>query len=113
MINFDELVLGPCMDTFGEVNQGYPAPFYMPKSAGSYVMKGGIFDPSYTEIKLKDGIPVTVLMPVLGCRDIDFVGTPVQGDRVQLRGKTYDVREVRIDGHGGIELMLNLSPVTE
>lgn len=113
-ISFEDLVLGPCMATFGEVNQGWPAPFYIPKSAAPYTMYGGIFDPSYKEMKIgKDGIPVTVLMPVLGCREGDFTGKPEQGDRVKLRCRTYDIREVRIDGHGGIKLMLNLSPVTE
>ena len=105
-LSFDSLVLGPCISVFCEVNQGYPAIVYMPISAGAYTI-GGIFDPSYEEIIIKNGEPVTRKVPVIGCKASDFTAMPQQDDSVQARGKTYVIREVRDDGHGGIMLMLN------
>ena len=105
-INFDTLVLAPCFSTFTETNQGYPAIVYMPANSGRFIITG-IFDPAYKEVKFKEGEPVTVQSPVLGCRASDFIVPPLQDDQVQIRGLVYKVREVRIDGHGGIKLMLN------
>lgn len=113
-LNFDTLVLGPCLATFGELNQSYPAPIYYPQFGGSFSING-IFDPSYEELRIKDGQAVTVKLPVLGCKQSDFSGHnfPLQGDQVKLRGMVYDVREVRDDGHSGITLMLNATTVPD
>jgi hypothetical protein len=110
-INFDSLVLGPCMQTFGETNQGFPIGLYKPANGGSFTING-IFDAAYKEIKIKEGEPVTVHMPVFGFRVSDFPNPPsnwafLQGDQIKLRGDWYVVRECRDDGHGGIKLMLN------
>jgi len=106
MLSFDKLVLKPCMDTFGEVNQGYPIPIYLPKSAGQFTIDG-VFDAAYREDVIRDGQIVTVTMPVFGAREAEFQTYPKQDDYIQIRGKTLQVREVRTDSHGHLKLMLN------
>lgn len=105
-LDFNKLVLGPTIGTFGEVNQGYPIPLFSPDKSADYTADG-VFDEAYKEHIIKDGEAVTVVMPVLGVKLVDFQVIPLQGDNVVIRGKTYIIREVRIDGHGGAKLMLN------
>lgn len=116
MISFDELVLGPCMETFGEINQGFPAVMYTPRvgghiPVGSFAING-IFDPMSVEIQMKNGEPTTVHFPVLGCKISDFPNPPsnwnlLQGDMISARGKNYTIREAKDDGHGGLKFYLN------
>ena len=106
--NFDQLVLGPCVDTFGEVNQGFPIPIYTPERGGQFNIDG-VFDEAYKENVIRDGEIVTVTMPVLGVRASGMLIEGKQGDEVIVRGKTYTVREVRPDSHGHLKLMLNLA----
>lgn len=105
-IDFDKLVLAPCMATFGEVNQGKKIPLFVPQGGLSFEIDG-VFDEAYRENVLHDGLPVTVEMPVFGAREIEFQTYPKQNDNIQIRGKTYVVREVRRDSHGHLKLMLN------
>lgn len=110
-INFDSMVLGPCMATFGEANQGYPTAVYTPANGAPFPLPG-IFDPMTEEVRLKEGIPVTVHFPVFSFRASDFQNPPanwnlLQDDQITVRGKTYQVRECKDDGHGGIALFLN------
>jgi len=107
-LDFDTLVLKPCMDNFGEVNQGYPLPVYVPKQGAKFTIDG-VFDKAYRENVSQDGQIVTVTMPVFGAREIEFIVPPKQGDQIILRGDTYDVREVRPDSHGHLKLMLNFT----
>jgi hypothetical protein len=104
-LDFDGLVLKHCMDAFGESvsydSARSPAPFTIT----------GIFDEAYSEIVLDRGEPLTTLMPVLGVRLAEFPADfpPLQSDQLTLvrTCERFTVREVRIDGHGGVKLMLN------
>lgn len=102
MIDWDSLVLGPVQGVFGEPVMFLPA-------IGSPLAVSGIFDEAYREVDLAGGMAVTTESPVLGIRVSDFSVLPVQGDQVTVasRSKTYVVREVQIDGHGGAKLLLN------
>lgn len=106
MLDFNKLVLGPTIATFGEVNQGYPIPLFSPDKGEDFTADG-VFDEAYREHVIKDGEAVTVTMPVLGIKVADCPILPVQDDNVVIRGQTYIIREVRVDGHGGAKLMLN------
>ena len=110
-LSFDATVLTACMNTFGEVNQGFPIGVYTPANGPAFNLNG-IFDPSYKEEKIKNGEPITVHMPAFGFKISDFKNPPsnwalLQGDSIVLRSKKYVVREARDDGHGGIKLLLN------
>jgi hypothetical protein len=107
-LSFDQLILAPCMNTFGEVNQGYPIPTYYPRLGEPFELNG-VFDHAYREHVIQDGLPVTVTMPVFGVRASDCVIYPEPDDEISIRGKTYVVREARPDSHGHIKLMLNFS----
>lgn len=99
-VDFDNLVLAPCIAVFGE------AITYIPRLSSRFPVNG-IFDPAYTELVVIDGEPVTQTMPVMGIRLSDFPQKPLQDDTLIARGKVYRVREVRVDGHGSAKLMLN------
>lgn len=116
-VDWDGLVLAPCMEVFGETavytaaaagfgdfafgesGFGSTAPFEIT----------GVFDEAYREVDLLDGPGITTAMPVLGIRLAEFSSPPAQGDQLIVRGQTFVVREVRPDGHGGAKLMLNLA----
>jgi hypothetical protein len=109
-IDLDRLVLGPAMRVFGEEGQGYPIAIYTPAGQSSFELREVVFDIASNEIKFdNDGTPLTTVRPTCGVRLALFPGgsTPAQGDQIQLRGKVYDVAEVRPDGHGHARLMLN------
>jgi voltage-gated potassium channel Kch len=110
------LVIGPCMAVFGE-----PVTYFA-KTASFAIT--GVFDEAYIELTplgagemeerydLSLGSPshITAEMPVLGVQLTQFPPTaqPMQTDTLQVRGATYVVREVRLDGHGAAKLMLNM-----
>lgn len=95
----------PCADAFGE-----PVT-YSPATGGSFSVPG-IFDEAYREVTLAgDGSALTTAMPVLGVRLADFTDPPLQGDQLTIvrTGETYVVKEVRVDGHGWAQLLLNFA----
>lgn len=105
MIDWDQNLLAPLQETFGEpVN-------YRPAGAAAYDISG-IFDRAYTqEVEpLEDGDPtINTTNPVLGVRDADFRKPPQQGDRLYLyrEQRVYTVLDVQPDSHGGTKLVLN------
>jgi hypothetical protein len=101
-VDWDQMVLAPNMAVFGECAT------YSPKG-GSPFQVTGIFDEEYHEVGLLEGPAITSAMPVLGIRLAEFPSPPKQGDQLTVCGKTFAVREVRPDGHGGAKLMLNLA----
>lgn len=100
-VDFNKLVLQPCIAIFGEPVK------YNPRLGPAQFCLNGVFDKAYTEIVVHDGVPVTQTLPVLGVKLEDFPSPPLQGDHLLARGDVYKVREVRIDSHGGAKLMLN------
>lgn len=104
MVNFDALVIGPLQGVFGEMVIFHPV-------IGSQLPVTGVFDKGYTkEVLFEDGsVGVTTFSPTLGIQLSQFTVQPVQNDRfyVPSVNTTYVVREPRLDGHGGMRLMLN------
>ena len=101
-IDWDQFVLGPLEDVFGE-----PAT-YIPATGTSYAITG-VFDSAYKDVGLIDmEVDANTVQPVLGVRTGIFLSPPVQGDQVRVLsvGKLYLVRDVRPDGHGWTKLML-------
>lgn len=110
MLDFDALVLAPCVAAFGETAQGYPASVYAPATGQPFALDG-IFDRAYREVDALTGMPISSARPVFGVRLSVFPAgmAPASGDQVTIRGTVYVVREVRPDGHGEAKLMLNLA----
>ena len=96
-------MLAPNIDVFGE-----PATFSPAVGASFDFM--GIFDNAYKEISMSDfGTEITSVYPVIGINLADFPNVPLQGDSLTIQGtgKTYIVRDVQPDSHGGAMLILN------
>ncbi|GCE81703.1 head-tail joining protein [Komagataeibacter oboediens] len=107
-IDFGQLVLGPCLDTFGAP---YP---WKSQTLTDPVTITAIFDDGYEALDPMGTIPgmaptdITTSLPRLGVRLSDFPVPPVQGDTFVIDGRTYAIREVQPDSHGGARLDLNL-----
>lgn len=101
------LVLGPCQDVFGE------SLTWVPSATGKSVTVRGIFDAGFRAFDIfaaDDGaMPshISQAVPVLGVRQVDFPGEPMQGDLLIIRNNRYRIKEVRPDSHGAISLTLN------
>lgn len=102
MIDWDSVVLGPVIGTFGEPVTYTPA-------NGAPLSVTGVFDEAYQDLTLAGGSAMTTSTPVLGVRVSDFPALPAQGDTlvVTSTGEAFTVKEVRADGHGWAKLMLN------
>ncbi|WP_063354337.1 head-tail joining protein [Acetobacter oryzifermentans] len=105
-VDWDNLVLDPCQNAFGEevqwISSLYPDP----------ISVTGIFDNGYKAMPLEivDGLSpthVTTADARLGVQISQFVSEPQQGDIFLIRGKQYRVREVQPDSHGAADILLN------
>lgn len=107
MIDFDALVIGPCMATFGE------AVLYQPIAGAAFEITG-VFDEAYLE---QAGIDATIpgsvsnTRPMLGVQLSQFAIEPAQNDVLTIirTGQTYWVNAVRPDSHGAARLLLNVA----
>jgi len=108
--DYDELVLAPCVDAFGEVAQGYPIPVYTPIGGAQAFRLDGIFDDAYRPLDTGTALEVVSRQPRLGVRLSGFPAgvEPREGDRWQIRGVTYAVRKIELDGKGEAGLLLNV-----
>lgn len=80
-IDFDALVLGPCMDTFGDPITWLP-------EVGEPIDMTGVFDDRFRETTYQDGVEVVDTHPVLGTRMVNFKGRlPLQGDLFMIPGR--------------------------
>lgn len=113
MIDWDQLVVVPLVEIFGEGDAGvtyYPA-------GGSAFDVNGVYDDAYREVRVVNGTAVTVEQPVLGVRVSQFAQKGLvldetrQGDQLVVKrtGERLAVKEVRLDSHGHALLMLNLA----
>lgn len=113
MLDLDGLVVGPCMDVFGE-----PVLYYGAGATATPIQ--GVYDEAYLALQpLGSNQPglgplamgampnITAATPVLGIRAADVPEAPAQGDRLTVRGQDFQVREVQADGHGWAKLLLN------
>lgn len=94
-----DLALTATRVAFGETLTWTPASTGVPESITAP------FDDAWEDAELFDpGEIVTV--PMVGLRKGDLSVAPAQGDTVVARGVTYEVTELRDDGHGGTMAIL-------
>ena len=121
MIDWDALVIAPCMDVFGEDLK----PVYTRAAGGVPFEVVGVFDDAYDTLVLnaESGEPeMATIQPVIGVRLSQFVAAqvaagltpqplPLQSDRLAIPriSKTYLVTNVQPDGKGWAFLSLNLA----
>lgn len=106
-VDFDKLVLAPCVSVFGEAMQWQSAAMGMPKpvsgifdegcKASSLDQAAGISPTHTTSADARVGVRLSEFLPCV----------PMQGDLFIIRQKQYRVREVQPDSHGGADILLN------
>ena len=106
--SYDGLVLGPAVAAFGEVAQGYPVPVCMPVSGQPYSVDG-IFDDAYLPLDAGTALEVVSAQPRLAVRLSQMPQAPQESDQGAIRGVTYVVRKIELDGKGEAGLLLNLN----
>jgi hypothetical protein len=67
----------------------------------------GVFQASHVSLDPETGVQVRSTQPVLLVKGADLPVRPQQGDQVDVRGKTWQVRDPQRDGHDGWLLMLH------
>jgi hypothetical protein len=65
-----------------------------------------IFQEAYMAADPETGGPVSTQQPVAGIDSWDLPIKPKGGDRVDVRDKSYRVRDAQPDGHTGVTLYL-------
>ncbi|WP_086650866.1 head-tail joining protein [Acetobacter cibinongensis] len=106
-VDFDKLVLAPCVSVFGEAMQWLSSAMGAPKPIT------GIFDEGYKASSLDEASGLTPTYTTsadarVGIRLSDFLpDAPAQGDIFIIRNKQYRVREIQPDSHGGADILLN------
>lgn len=110
MIDWDALVVGPCMEAFGEKPEQRPS--YVSPTGGVPVFFDAVFDDGYLGVVMGEGGPeIASIEPVLGVRLVQFpAGHPAQGGQVIVPrvAKTYRIANVEPDGKGWALLRLQL-----
>jgi hypothetical protein len=108
-IDWDDVVLGPVMATFGEDERTGP-PVYTPRGLPAFELADAVFDAQYEHVEAApdDGAASSTRRPVLGVRLSLFKRPPAASDRVMIpsTGKGYVVKDVQPDGHGHALLIL-------
>jgi hypothetical protein len=113
-IDWDTLLIGPCMNAFAE-----PVT-YTPAGGAPYQITG-VFDRAYLEqlpfgggggqepLGFGSAGNITAARPVLGVQLSQFAQEPAQDDTVLIPsvGIAYTVKEVQPDGHGWALLLLS------
>lgn len=102
-MDFDNLVLSPCMAAFGVTVT--VTPLKSQPSAPPYTATG-IYDRAVSIVMMADGSEMASTNVTLGIRLSDFSVPPREGDKIALNGKTYKVDASFPDGQGGAELKL-------
>lgn len=109
-IDWDDLVLAPVMDLFGEGERGSPStwPTYYPAGGGSFQLEGAVFDAAYQHTEIVGDASMVTTSPVLGVRACLFRAPPAQGETVYIpsAGRIYAVANPQPDGHGHVLLVL-------
>lgn len=119
MINWQQLVVGPCVGAFG---QSYSITW----NGQTFSGLTGVYDEAYRETDVSDGMPVTTTRPCLGVNtaDVNLGALPLselQGARLTVYASPlpggappvdtdFIVQQARADGHGWALLMLNEAP---
>lgn len=112
MIDWDSLVLAPLEGIFGEVAPDAKPIVFQPADGSAAYPIDGVFDAAWRDLEVVDPLGATGTLPVLGVRLSRWVALgrrePQQDDQLTIprTGKTYIVKEVRPDSHGGAKLLL-------
>jgi hypothetical protein len=97
-IDFDALVLDPCMATFAK--DVTITPFKSQPGAPSYAARG-IWEAPEIDVPLEDGTVLSSNTIRLGVRLSEFTVPPVTGDKVTVDGQSYLIDDPDDDGQGG------------
>jgi hypothetical protein len=108
-VAWDSLLLVPVEGVFGQ-----PAT-WTNRAGNTSALLNGVFDEAVRDVEVVDGIPVTSTRPCYGVRVAELPVLPKQGDTLLVLAgdpapatdTTYVIREVRVDGHGWVLLLLN------
>ena len=110
MIDFDALVLSPCEDIFAIAAQ-FTLAVTSPAAAPTTVR--GVYSSGPIDVLMQDEIMFQDHETSLGIRARDFAVPPGRGDMVQIvepmhpaYGLQYWIGDARLDGQGGIMLLL-------
>lgn len=112
MIDWDSLVLAPLESIFGEGEPAAEPIMFQPAEGGAAYPIDGVFDAAWRDLEMVDPLGATSTLPVLGVRLARWAALgkrePQQDDQLTIprTGKTYIVKEVRPDSHGGAKLLL-------
>jgi hypothetical protein len=70
----------------------------------------GVFNRFMVQVRDMHDVPVTVPRTTLRISEADFIGYPAprSGDRVMMRGETFDVIDPEADGFGSMVLILGI-----
>lgn len=105
MIDLTKHVLRPCMTAWGErvaYHPGTGLPYHV----------NGVFDDRFIEQKFdpQTGMEVSTQRPSLGVLECDFLpGAPYLSEVFHIRGRLYRVVETQPDGHGHVQVHLQLA----
>ena len=79
---------------------------YRPMSGGTFTIRG-IYDEAWEEVDPETSVSLSVTQPNLGIKLNELAFKPRSGDKLELRGCSYKVVDVREDGQGGATLFLH------
>jgi hypothetical protein len=103
VIDIDALVLGPCLEAWGQTitfmpARGLPQPGIL-----------GRFEEKFRTVSFTDGDEAVVAKPMLGARASVFTQLPVKGDIFQIEARLWQVVDVLPDGNGHLHIGLALA----
>ncbi|UGY13744.1 hypothetical protein HAP48_0035010 [Bradyrhizobium septentrionale] len=104
-IDFDNLVLGPTVGTFGVPFVWYPS---KSRPGNAPVPVSGVYSSAALNVEMADGQVFSDQQTTMGIRLSDWPWQPVRGDRFlhQASGIMYWQSDISLDGQGGATLQL-------
>lgn len=102
-----EETVGEAMDACTEVFGEGPGQVIYTHLGGTPFAVDGIFEASTEQVDPDTGAMVLTNQPQISFRLSALQRIPRQGDRVQVRGKAYQVAEPDFDGQGTVTLRLH------
>jgi hypothetical protein len=107
VIDFDTLVLQPCMETFGETVTYLPSDNAPVTLTGEY---GAVFNDKYADSKFQDGAEVVSTRPMISMRASALPRDPWQGELFRIRGVLYAIVEPpESDTFGDLRIFLRVA----
>lgn len=110
-VDFSRLVLRPAMTTFAIAVTVYPSRS-QPAGVDSEYPDGrpyaarGVFATTPMDVQLEGDTIFSDQKTTLGIRLEEFEVPPMKDDRVVVKGATYWIADVDVDGQGGADLLL-------